>query len=208
MTNEEFIKSISLPNEEWRDVVGYEDFYMVSNQGRVISLCREVRRFNTIVNKPTQILSTSAKEGNYKKVSFYVNGTHKTIDVHRLVALAFIPNPNNYPCIDHIDGNKHNNNVSNLKWCNDLQNSNNPITRKKHRDLLISKSSRFAPVKVVAIKDDGSVAVYDTICEATKHGYSQSMISECCNGKRKHHGGMRWLRYSDYETLINMSKNS
>jgi hypothetical protein len=210
MTNQEFIESIALEGEEWRDVVGYEGYYMVSSFGRVVSLSRVVKRGFGNQFKEPHILSINAKFDKYKKVTFNVDGQHKTFDVHRLVALMFVhnPHPNDYYCIDHIDGNKHNNLYQNLRWCNDEQNTNNIITRRKHRESLVTKKSRFAPIKIVGIKSDNSIVVYDTICEASKDGYLQSMISECCKGHRKTHRGMRWMRYSDYETQVNMSKNS
>lgn len=201
MTNQEFIESISLPNEEWRDVVGYEGYYMVSSLGRVISLGRIIHFFNTFREKEPQLISDVSNEDRYNCMTLKVDGTKKSALVHRLVAEAFIDNPNKYRCIDHIDGDKTNNNVSNLRWCSDFINQNNPVTRAKQRKTLKDKGSKFSPQRVVGIKADGSIIVYNTMCEAKHDGYSQSMISECCNGNRKHHKGMRWMRYSDYETL-------
>ena len=120
MTNEEFIESIKLDNEEWRDVVGYEGLYMVSSFGRVIGLPRVFIRNKGINKKDYRILkNVKYQYGNliYYRVSLSKNYERKNVRVHRLVADAFIPNPYNYPFIDHIDRNGQNNNVSNLRWC-------------------------------------------------------------------------------------------
>lgn len=113
MTNEEFLKSITLEGEMWKDVAGYEGCYMVSNFGRVMSLGREVPnsdKSNRII-RPS-IMSLNIKNAKRKSSIYQTYTAHlcknrirKAITVHRLVACAFIENPNNYPSIDHIDGN-------------------------------------------------------------------------------------------------------
>lgn len=208
MTNEEFIKSISLEGEIWKDVVGYEGYYMVSSHGRLVSLWRRVRYGSVLLPKQPKLISDTSTCDRYNNVVLKVNGTKKSVHVHRLVAEAFLSNPLGYRCIDHIDGDKTNNHISNLRWCTDLINQNNPVTRAKQRATLRAKHSKFAPIKVVGIKSNGEVVIYDTICEASKDGHLQSMISECCNGNRNIHHGIRWMRYTDYENLINKSKNS
>ena len=194
--------------EEWKAVKGYEGLYEVSNTGKVRSIDRVIVRKNgkAMKCKGKELFFTVSKVGIRStkpraSVQLWKNGKAKLIYVHRLVAEAFIDNPNKYRCIDHIDGDKTNNNVSNLRWCSDFINQNNPVTRAKQRKTLKDKGSKFSPQRVVGIKADGIIIVYNTMCEAKHDGYSQSMISECCNGNRKHHKGMRWMRYSDYETL-------
>lgn len=203
MTNKEFIESVSLEGEIWKDVVGYEGMYMVSSFGRLISLGRWILQFHKHIYKSPIVMSDTSTQDRYNRVVLKVDGTKKSVDVHRLVAQAFISNPNNYRCIDHIDGDKTNNNVSNLRWCTDKQNQNNLITREKQRKTLISKKSKFAPKSIVGIKDGIVILRYDTMCEAKKDGFNQSMISECCNGKRKHHHGYEWAYSLDYELNTN-----
>ena len=111
-------------SEEWRDIKGYEGLYQVSNLGRVKSL-----RYNHSENK--KILKGFLSKKGYHRVSFYKDGVRKDYSVHRLVAEAFIPNIDNKPCIDHIDTNKLNNKVDNLRWCTNKENNWNELTRNK-----------------------------------------------------------------------------
>lgn len=131
MTNEEFIKSVSLEGEIWKDIKGYSDRYIVSNLGRIASLKRYVNHsFGTpkIVNP--RILNQKNCKTGYKSVTLYKDNRKKSFSVHRLVADAFIPNPENKPCIDHLDRDKTNNSVYNLRWCTMSENMLNPLTRK------------------------------------------------------------------------------
>lgn len=121
------------PQEEWRPVVDYEGLYEVSNLGHV-------RRIAAYINKtlgaPIQlkpfIVLGYACVNLYKHVAG--KRTQKMVKVHRLVALAFIPNPNNKPCIDHINADKLDNRAANLRWCDHRENNNNPITLQRKRE--------------------------------------------------------------------------
>ena len=103
--------------EIWKDVPGYVGLYQVSNYGNVKSIL-----YNKILKSCWR---NSKKE--YKTVYLSNCNKRKTFSIHRLVAAAFIPNPNNKPCVDHIDGNRLNNHVDNLRWATHLENNNNPI---------------------------------------------------------------------------------
>lgn len=105
--------------EEWKDIQGYEGLYQVSNLGRVKSLYRLNSRGQKIKGK---ILKYSINPKGYAIVILCKNGITKTISVHRLVAIHFIENPNNLNVINHIDGNKINNNITNLEWCTQSEN--------------------------------------------------------------------------------------
>ncbi|NFH81771.1 hypothetical protein FDA09_16805 [Clostridium botulinum] len=92
--------------EVWKDIKGYEELYQVSNLGRVKNI------------KRNKILKPLKRKGGYVNVNLYNrNLKMKSITIHKIVALTFIANPNNYPCINHKDENKENNNVNNLEWC-------------------------------------------------------------------------------------------
>ena len=154
--------------EIWKDIEGYEGLYKVSNLGRVKSLnyrhtCKE------------EILSPhkAGDTGKYLKVGLWKNGNYEQMLIHRLVAIAFIPNPKNKPEVDHIDGNKHNNRVSNLRWVTSIENKNNGVSKK------------------VLCVETGKV--YESTMEAErKTGTNNANISACCRGKLKTTGGYHW----------------
>ena len=111
--------------EEWRAVPGYEGLYEVSNMGNV----RNVRR-----NKLLRLPKTN---DGYIRVSLYKNGIKTCFQVHRLVAQAFIENPDNLPMINHKDEDKTNNNVTNLEWCDVKYNNNYGSRLERSRDTAI-----------------------------------------------------------------------
>ena len=112
--------------EIWKDIQGYEGIYQVSSHGRVRSLDRIVVRPNgngDYFAKGKIIYVVLTKHG-YNEVHLHKDNKTKIYKVHRLVAQAFIKNPNNLPCVNHIDENKTNNNVNNLEWCTYKYNNN------------------------------------------------------------------------------------
>ena len=120
--------------EIWKDIEGYEGLYQVSNKGRVKSLSRLVVR----VGKPNyitkeKILKCSELQGTrYPAVCLGSNNNFKSISVHRLVAQAFIPNPDNLPCVNHKDETRNNNDVRNLEWCTQKYNCNYGTARQRN----------------------------------------------------------------------------
>ena len=109
------------------EIPGYEGLYYIEPNGEIYSQdriaygrFREGQKINPFVHKD-----------GYYRVVLSKNGTPKTFLVHRLLALTYIPNPNNYPCINHIDCNKQNNNLNNLEWCTQMYNSQSINTSKK-----------------------------------------------------------------------------
>lgn len=110
-------------NEIWKPVKGYEGLYEISNYGRVKGMER-VTKFGT-QNKiyPERILKPKRRKGLYSSYVLCNTNGHKTIMIHRLVALHFIPNPESKRCINHKDGNKENNHICNLEWVTHKENS-------------------------------------------------------------------------------------
>lgn len=114
--------------EIWKVVEGFDGIYSVSNFGRVSSKARvQIYSDGRVYNHPERILKQSTpktgKRVGYMSTHFYCNGLRTTMSVHRLVAEAFIPNPENKACVNHIDGNKSNNHVSNLEWMTYAENN-------------------------------------------------------------------------------------
>lgn len=109
--------------EIWKDIQGYEGIYQISNLGRVKSLSRIIFRGRGKHITKDVIIKIYVNNTGYYGVNLNVNKTHKSFLLHRLIAKAFIPNPNNYPCINHIDGNPLNYSISNLEWCTYSQNT-------------------------------------------------------------------------------------
>lgn len=108
--------------EIWKEIKGYEGLYEVSSEGRVKSLGR----------KPG-IMKPGLSRG-YLKIGLVKDGIKSMFRIHRLVAGAFIPNPDDKPEVDHIDGDRKNNRVENLRWMTHKENNNNPVTVQRKRE--------------------------------------------------------------------------
>lgn len=163
--------------EEWRDIKEYEGLYQISNYGRVKKLLKYGK-------EKIQIAATD-KDG-YKIIRLWNGNKLKTHKVHRLVATAFLKNPNNYPQVNHKDEDKSNNRVSNLEWMT-LKRNINYGTRNKRMALTKGKN-------VKAFDDDGNFIMgFCSMAVAEKiTGISQGDISRCTLGKIEHAGGYVW----------------
>lgn len=183
----------SLDGEEWKEIPGFNGAYMVSNYGRVLSVSRTVRSGKTNFVKTKDIIMKSHKnKKGYDKVSFNLNGKTKSVFVHRLVATAFIANPNNKPQVNHIDGNKSNNVVLNLEWCTNGENQIhayslglNKVTGRAGRKKI--RVRQIDPITGIAI------AEYDSLADAGRKTDAHWInIRNAALGKRKTAGGYQW----------------
>lgn len=183
--------------ELWLPVKGYESSYEVSNYGKIMSLNYR----NTGKRHPLAI--TTGRDG-YLRVRLCKNCICKSVLVHRLVAGAFIPNPENKPFVDHIDTDRKNNCVWNLKWCNRKENANNPITLKRMGDNLRNLRRIYGEqiamkrkIKVAQYTIEGVlVKVWDSAKDIELNlSISNSDICNCCKGNRKTAGGYIWKYY-------------
>ena len=177
--------------EEWRPVIGYEDLYEVSSLGRIKSADRYVKCIiNGIVTKSIskgRILRQRKNRCGYSMV-YLCNGKggEKNCTVHRLVAEAFLPNPEGLPQVNHKDENKTNNAVWNLEWC-DVRYNMNYGTRNER----ISKS-RQKRVKMITLNGD-IIKEFNSILEAANFvGGHYSHISDCLKGRRKKAYSYKW----------------
>lgn len=171
-------------NEEWRDIPGYEGLYQVSASGMVRSLYERTnqRGYNLIKAKEHSKMP-------YLSVPLYKDGGYKLQRVHRLVAMAFIPNPDNLPQVNHKDENPRNNNVDNLEWCTAEYNNkygNHPRANINHPSL-----SR----PVSQYKDGVFIATYQSISEA-RRVIGRRNILAVLKGRKKKCGGFEW-KYAD-----------
>lgn len=172
--------------EEWRPVVGYEGLYEVSNLGRVRSLPRTMK---TRHGKPEnryhlkgRILKQIRTSRGYLVVML---GKGNQAFVHRLVLSAFVPNPENKPFCDHIDADRTNNIVSNLRWATYSENNSHP-----HAVALHSR-----PVLQIDKYTDEVIQYFPSVKEAGK-ALKTCYISRCCKGKQKTTAGFKW-EYAD-----------
>lgn len=169
-----------LEGEHWRPAVGFENLYAVSDKGRVASLqFHGVKSFSIMKQFEDRLHYKTVKIRNWK------TGYVRSYPVHRMVAQAFIPNPENKPFIDHIDVNPSNNNVENLRWVTPVENSRNPLTLAKLRDLTrlmnINRSGIEASNenKKISIKHNDDT--YDSYLDATRiTGVPLSTIYRYC----------------------------
>ena len=183
-----------MKNEIWKPIKGFENIYEVSNLGRVESLARSIK---AMYGKAThyseqkvkeRILKPSFSTYGYAYVTLSKNGKSKTTLVHRLVAEAFLDNPDNLPCVNHKDENPRNDTVENLEWCTYTYNNtykNIHLRRKKTNRRIIQYDLDMHELKR-----------WDSIIEAAKfYNIETTNISSCCTGKRNHCAGFKWRYY-------------
>ena len=160
--------------EEWKDIEGYEGMYQVSNQGRVKSL-----KFGK-----EKIRKCREMSNGYLVVGLCKEGKRTDKLVHRLVAEAFLPNPNNLPQVNHKDENPSNNNVENLEWCTPKYNCNYGT-----RNQRCSSPKRVDQIDKVSGE---VIRQWESTAECSRNGYSSGAVSECARGVRKQYKGYVW----------------
>lgn len=151
--------------EIWKDIKGYEGLYQVSNLGRIKSL-------GNLQNRKEKLLKVNIYNG-YCIVYLYKNNKKKSYLCHRLVAEAFIPNPDNLPQVNHKDENKLNNRVDNLEWCTSKYNVN------------------YSSAKPIMCVETG--VVYNSLTEVSeKYNIQLALLSRVCDKNNYRAGGFHW----------------
>ena len=172
----------------WKDIEGYEGKYQVSNLGNVKSLGNNKSR-------KEKILRLRKDGGNYLTVVLCKNGEHKTCKLHRLVANAFLPKIDGKTHVDHIDGNRQNNNIDNLRWCTSKENNNFDLARKHKSEAMKGKTGAWKGKagelhnrsKAVLCVETGQI--FGSAREAERElKVDNSSIGKCCLGKVKSAG--------------------
>ena len=173
----------------WKKFIyeGQETDYSVSTEG-------EVRKDTT-----NYILSQSSQQ-DYKFVGLIINGKQKRMRVHRMVALAFIDNPDNKPYVNHINGNRSDNNVENLEWVTPSENTQHAV------DTGLFKSGRARAVIQYNLNGE-QMATFESASEAAHQtGGSQSKITMCCRRQRDSANDYQWRYYDDIQDVQKIEK--
>lgn len=186
--------------EIWKpvnEILGYENFplYSVSNKGNVKN------------NSTGKLRKLVTNRYNYIELCLYdCDGNKRTIQIHRLVALGFLPNPNNLPMVNHKDENTTNNCVDNLEWCTQKYNINYGSRNSKVSKALTGRKRPCRSGKnnntshaVIQLTLDGTfVQKFEFIKQAEEQGFNATCISDCCRGQQKSHKGYKWIYQENY----------
>lgn len=183
---------MSLINEIWKDITGYEGLYQVSSFGRVKSL---IKKDSNGRIWPENIIKTYISNYGYENVTFTIKGNRTPVfKLHRLVAQSFIDNPDNKSTVNHKDGNKLNNRLDNLEWAT----HNEQMSHAKNTGLLATKErhGNYKGAIIVSDYNGGFIDRLEGQNEIIAKGYCKSKAYECANGKRKTHKGcyFKWER--------------
>lgn len=183
-------------NEHWKPVSGYEGRYEVSDFGRVKSLPKTVVTVAYTRHTVERILKPSPDGKGYLMVWLYKDDIRHSHKVARLVAEAFIPNPENKPQIDHINTIKTDNRVENLRWVTGKENIHNPITYKKNADSKRgSLNGKARKISQYTMSGD-IIRQWNCIADVKRElGFGHSHIIQCCRGYRSNAYGYVW-RYA------------
>ena len=190
--------------EKWVNIENHPS-YFISNFGRVFSKKSNKVMKNRVVSK-----------NGYQQITL----DNSQLFVHRLVAQAFIPNPDNLPCVNHKDENPGNNDVRNLEWCTYKYNSNYGTNPSRHSKQMLDRYNndpdwksdcikRLAEIqkkkrkRVVQLdKFNNYIKTYESSYATEKDGHLSVHVCDCANGKRKTHHGYKWVWECDYLDMI------
>ena len=194
-------------NMNWVKIKGYEDFYEISSSGEIRSKDRTVTdKIGRTRSWKGKTLNPNIAPNGYYRVSFSINRNRKQFYIHRLIAEHFIPNPDNLPQVNHIDGNKLNNSLDNLEWVTVQDNVIHAyknglikhVSGKEHFNYgkFGSESKRAKPVIATNVITNEKKR-YGSIVETAKDGFTKSEVSRACN-----HGGTHKGHLFEFANMI------
>lgn len=179
--------------EDWRDIKGFEGLYQVSSEGRIRSLDRYVRVGNSGKRLAKgRIIKPVICTNGYREASLQKEQKRKVILLHRLVAMTFIPNPNNYREVNHKDEDITNNCVDNLEWCTSKQNANYGTRNARCRQ---GNSRFFKKVRQIDKNTGKIIKTWDCVMDAARAlSIDDSHIRRVCQHKKQNvtAGGFKW----------------
>lgn len=171
--------------EVWKDIKGYEGLYQVSNMGRVKRLPSIIPLPNGGIRQHAGGILTPGrgrKAWKYEQVALSKNGRVHSFSVHRLVAMAFIPNPLGKQEVNHIDEDIYNNRFDNLEWVTHRENIMSGTVQDR-----IDKGRNKSKKKVYQYDLEGNLLKeYDGCVDCEKYGFSPRAVAACCTGRQKH----------------------
>lgn len=192
--------------EIWKDIPGYDQYYQISNLGRLRSKERIVRNNKGKMLRPSKLLKPQENSRGYLRFEFKVDGKIEKFFIHRLVAMVFVLNPENKPHVNHIDSNPKNNRADNLEWVTHYENMHHAIGKgrfdahfKKTGDILSNyNKDKQIPVIGKNVKT-GSLVFFNSIQEAGRYFKGRAGdICKCCKGERKTAQGYQWEYDTEY----------
>jgi len=183
--------------EEWRKI---NTNYEVSNIGNVRSIDRIIPRGNSPYMHKGKVMAQFLDQHGYWNVNMIIDRKPKKVKVHRLVAMAFIPNPEGKEEVNHIDNNPKNNVVSNLEWCTHkenmdwMHNTGRAIRTQEWLDKLHESQSKSYKKVIGTNLTTGEEIIFENMNSVRKAGFQPSCVCYCCKGKRnvKQHKGFAW----------------
>lgn len=178
--------------EIWKDIEDYEGWYQVSNTGRVRSVDRVVQHADGISSTlKGRVLKPRSDKCDYLVVHLCKDGKRTTKTAHRLVAQAFIPNPEGLPQVNHKNEVKNDNRVENLEWCDAAYNLAYGTARTRKSQTMTNGKRSKAVLQI----DPNTMEIlreWPSTAECGRNGFNSSLVSACCLGKQKTHKGFIW----------------
>lgn len=180
--------------EIWKAVPNYEGMYEVSSKGRVRSIDRILQTARGLIYKKGNVMHPNVNNSGYYYVCLCGKQKHWYAKVHRLVAMAFIPNPNNFPEVNHKDGNKLNCSVENLEWCTHSDNHKHSYKMGLSKLSIAQKAKQKRLLQLDPVTEE-VIKVWESVSDANMYFYGKkynSSIYRCIHGEYHTASGFKW----------------